>query len=383
MFDSKQIDGNHLEPIFFVTSGTMNGTASFNTHTSTTTIQVTAESGSRFVRQSRKRMDYQAGKGLSIVQTFIFGTGSAGVIKRVGYFDELNGIFLEQSGSDINMVLRTDTSGQPIETRVSQSVWSRHRFNSSEDVNGAGIATFNEQTTQIFSIDFQWLGSGRVRTFLDQGGNKIDAHFFDNANIETKPYMRSPNLPTRTEIENYTGTANNSQSMQVICAAVIAEADYQRTGFIRTVDRGTTTKTVAAKTIAPLLTIKLVSGSHSSHIIPVNIETFVTTADNYRWCLYLNPIYTGADTPSWNVPSGSASSVTYDFVRTGSIIGGILLASGYGGGAAGTSNEFISADIITNLALGFTVDGVSDELTLAVEPLSNASFLAALRWQET
>jgi hypothetical protein len=60
----------------------------------------------------------------------------------------------------------------------------------------------------VFTIDFQWLGSGNARMgIIDTDGNTLFIHEFFHSNTGDVPYMRTPTLPIRYEItcdDNYT-----------------------------------------------------------------------------------------------------------------------------------------------------------------------------------
>lgn len=373
-FDSKQLNTNSLEIINFVSQSITGATAIFSTARSSTVLAVSASSGSNCIRQTRKRMNYQPEKGLSIFQTFILGTGSSGVIKRIGYFDENNGIFFEQNQFDLNMVVRSNVSGAPIDTRISQSNWNINKFDGNVTEN---ISTLNVSTTQILFIDFQWLGGGTVRTGFFQDGNLNFAHKFHFANSASSVYMTNPNLPARCEILNNSNSSTNS--IETICVSVQSDGGYDPASLKRSVDTGTTAKAITANILKPLLSIKLTSSSKGDVVTPTDYTFFATTTDSFRWGIFLNPIYSGSDLPVWNPVS--ASSVFFDVTRSATIVGGILLDSGYGAG--GAARIPVDEQLIANFNLGFSVNGTSDEIVLAAAPLANASLLAQLGWKES
>jgi len=372
-FDAKQISGNPLDAILFVSKSVSNASASYSSNRASTTISVVATSGSRYIRQSRKRMNYQPGKGLTIIETFVFGTGSTGIIKRIGYFDDNNGIFFEQSASNINMVLRSSVTGVPVETRVSQSAWSTNKF----DGANPAVYAFDPTKAQIFNMDIQWLGTGRVRTGFFQSGSLYTAHEFSNAG-QTSTYMSTPNLPVRMEIENYTNTSANS--MELICAGVQTDAGNETAGFQRAADRSTSTKTIVTGAFKPVLSIKLTSGSNQI-VIPTSFSFYCTTADIFKWAVLLNPTYSSTDSPAWQTVTSSC--VQYDITRDGTVAGGIVIDSGYGTGGGSNAARVVSDTAInSSLVLGATVDGVSDEIVLAVQPLTTLNMLAHINWNE-
>ena len=76
-------------------------------------------------RQTRRYFNYQPGKSQLIFDTFTMGNSVSGVTKRVGYFDNNNGIFLEKGLDNVYyMVRRSNVSGSVVETKQSKSSWT-------------------------------------------------------------------------------------------------------------------------------------------------------------------------------------------------------------------------------------------------------------------
>jgi hypothetical protein len=144
---------------------------------------------------------------------FCFNNSVTGLVRRVGYFDDTNGIFLEYSASGIAFATRS--SG--VTTKVFQSSWNV------DVLTGSGISSVNLDITkaQILALDFQWLGIGRVRCGFDIDGEIVWAHQFLTANASTSPYMTTPVLPLRQEQQSVT-TATAASSF-CFAQAIISE----------------------------------------------------------------------------------------------------------------------------------------------------------------
>jgi hypothetical protein len=173
---------------------------------------------------------YRSGQSLLLLMSFVANpvgaAMSAGVTKRIGYYDKTtggNGVFLELTydGSDLSdltlptlVIASTSSSGSE---SVPQSSWNV------DPLNGTGPSgiTINFNFSQILVIDLQFLGVGRVRWGFDIGGVIIYVHYSKHANIsgETSTYMKSACLPVRCEIF---GTNVNAK-MNFICSSVIRE----------------------------------------------------------------------------------------------------------------------------------------------------------------
>lgn len=310
--------------------------------------------------------------------TFVFGAGAAGIRKRLGYYNGTNGVFLEQSGSDINFVISSTVSGVPVETRVSQSAWNVDSF----DGQGPSALVLDVNKSQIFSCDFQWLGVGRVRVGFNIGGNAFYAHEFNHANVEDAVYMSTPNLPVRYEIENFGGTA--SSSLEHICTTVISEGGFEPRGTTRAIDRGVVPVS-ASSGILPVLSIRLNPDFIGTVVTPNEFSLISTANDDFRWAIYLNPIVSGSDKATWT--SLSASAVQYDVSRDSenSLSGGILLNSGYvPAGQGGQASNAVAASLNSGFFLGSDVDDTTDELVLAIENVDVGvkSYLGSFSWRE-
>ena len=133
LFDSKNIfddDGlaSNVEnvPLFFdnaETSGSGTSTG-YRANESSQRISVGATTAGTRVRQTLQRFNYQPGKSQLIFTTFNFISLDSGITKRVGTFDENNGIYLEADGSSISIVRRTFTSGLAVNNSVAQASWN-------------------------------------------------------------------------------------------------------------------------------------------------------------------------------------------------------------------------------------------------------------------
>ena len=243
-------DYKHLYAIDenFLNYNVSGSTATFNVNRSSVTLQTSASAASRAVHQTKMYHNYMPGKGQFILSSFMFNTAQPGVIKRTGYFDDYNGIFVEQDQTgSLNFVIRSATSGTGSlsENRVSQANWNVNTLLS-------GDFTFDVTKTQLFFIDFQWLAVGRVRVGFVHKGSFVLCHVFDHSNYLNVPYMSTPNLPVRCEIRNTTTTTG---SMEQICASVMSEGGYEESGTswgqsmssVRTITSGSTALLMALR----------------------------------------------------------------------------------------------------------------------------------------
>lgn len=373
LFESKQLFDNRS--IVWSTSLNSSATSTHNSNRASTTLSVTSTVGSSAVRQTKSRSTYQSGKSLLIMNTFVFGSTPGGITKRVGYFDGYNGLFVQHNGTNLSFVVRSNITGIPIDTLINQSNWNFDKF----DGTGPSGLVLDITKAQIFVIDLEWLGTGRVRFGFNIDGVVHYGHFVLNANNIGSVYMSSPNLPIRYEITNV--SSSGSSTLEQICSGVFSEGGFENKGYVLSVDRGASVLSGVDNTaLYPLVSIRLDTSKQGSVVTPEGIHVLCSTANsNFKWALLLNPTIAGSDASSWQ--SVSNSIVQYDISRTlsNTLSGGTVLHSGY-------ANQTIAVDVSFNtlITLGVDLSNVSDQMILAVQKIGTGtdSFIGAMSWRE-
>lgn len=181
-----------------------NGTATITQIPSLGGVAMTVGTGSYdlCVRQSRPYHRYQPGKTMYMAANANFGGPVANNYTRVGFFDDSNGAFFEQSFTSSNnpsgmyVCLRSDsaTSGSlPITTKVSLDQWNG-------DINLAKSLNWNN--VQMLWIEYAWYGAGTIRFGVTMNSEQYLLHTFNTANIAQGPWSRTGNLPVRYELRN-------------------------------------------------------------------------------------------------------------------------------------------------------------------------------------
>jgi len=359
LFDSNLVETNGS--LFWDSSTTGSGAVSWLNLEAAQQLQVGTTNADQAVRQTKEYFQYQPGKSQMILMTGVMGAIKANVRQRIGYFDANNGLFFEQNGTNLRVVVRSSTSGSPTDTAVNQSSWNIDKL----DGTGNSGITLDMSKTQIFIIDFEWLGVGRVRFGFVINGLVYYCHQVLNANVQTTVYMARPSLPCRYEITN-TGTSASSTSMKQICCTVISEGGFNYPGVLRSIDNGNTAVTIAG-TLIPLLSLRLKSANIRSKLRL--IRTFVKgmNAQPLKWQLLWNATLTG---PSWTSVGSSAIS-EYD-VTASAITGGDVVLSGY----AENTDSADASNLISRLNITSNIAGTSDTLTLAAIRASGSSATA-------
>lgn len=365
LFDSQN---RYREDDQFDTGLTGGGTTSYLQYESAVQLNVGTASGDQVVRQSFRSMPYQPGKGLTFLATFVMGAPKTNLRQRVGYFNTANGAFLQQNGTTVSFVLRSNslpTPGTPSDIRtVNQADWNVDPM----DGTGPSGRVLDLTKNQILYMDFEWLGTGDVRCGFYVDGQPQICHIFHNDNTQTAVYMQTAILPVRYEITN-TGVTASASAMKQVCSSVISMGGYQQT----TVDhlaRRTAALTTIGNTFLPLISIRMDSAALGAVVLPNKVEVLPVTSQNYEIALVKNPTLTGA---SWvSVPSDP--NVQYDVSAT-AVSGGTLVYNNYTTASGSGGNNVISdtPGYKWDLQLGASIAGVSDVYTVQIRTVSGAT----------
>lgn len=346
------------------------GSSSYVANTSSVNMGVSDVSGDEVVRQSYRRFSYQPGKSLQIMSTFVFNSPKANLRQRIGYFDEENGIFLEQSGSDISINMRSYVSGSASDTPILKEDWSVDPL----DGTGPSALTLDLTKSQIFWIDLEWLGVGSVRSGFVINGQFIVCHIFHNANQNANVYMTTPNLPIRYEITNIDGTSGSS-TLKQICSTVISEGGYDARALERSIGSASIGGVSIDTAYENLVTIRLRDPGYI--VIPAGADLLNVSNTDFEWALFKNATPSSSLTYANATDKVEYSVTTTTFSSTGTRIGGGYL----GGKTAPVSLGKDGFDF--EYQLGSTIGGTSDTITLAAKAKSPSSSIAGiLKWFE-
>lgn len=316
LFDSQH---RYAENDKFFTTTVSGGSTNHDANASLVNMAVAGTSGDKVTRESTRVFTYQPGKALEIFNTFTMSSALTGLRQRVGYFDDDNGVFLEQANSTLYLVLRSKSSGSVVENRIAQSNWNV------DTLDGTGVSkiTLDVSKSQIFYTDIEWLGVGSVRCGFVVNGAFIIAHTFHHANLITGTYMTTATLPIRYEIENTASTGVTS-TLKHICNTVISSGGFSPFGISRSAGRGLTYYNLSTGgTYYHMVSIKLTSTRLQDVAIPTNINVMTSSNHNLQFKLVKNATF--GTTLSYTTDS----SVDYSITDSAVTNQGTVLLSGY------------------------------------------------------
>ena len=380
LFDS--VNEFDTSPLFWSSETVGGGLITHLPNESSVNLTVAGALNDRAVRQTYEYYKYQPGKSQLVVMSAVLGAATAGVRKRIGYFDARNGVFFEQTGAGLSLVLRSYTGGGVNDTPFAQGAWNVDPL----DGSGPSGVTLDPTKANIFWVDIEWLGVGRVRAGIwGPDGMPILCHEIRNANANTAVYMTTASLPIRYEVENTAG--GNAGAMKQICSTVLTEGESGNIvkpyffGAGATSNIGVTTRQ-AVFSIRPRLTFNGLT--NRIRVIPQDLGLIVTTNDAY-WELVYKPTFTGA--PAWVNADATNSSVQYSLhtgVGNGAITGGVVVAAGFAPAAQGSFARYEAKGFDFKYPITLDLNGANPiALSVVCTSLNNtANVRSLMNWAE-
>ncbi len=376
------------------TSGT-NSRINFNILKAEAVLEIGTGANDFIIHQSRMYHHYMPGKSQVSLQSFNFSGVRVGTNKRVGLFDDKNGIFLMQSGNgSLNFVLRNSLSGYTYDETVSQNNWN------TDPCNGSGFSQFNlnPTKTQLLWMDYEWLGVGSIRVGFVNEGKFITAHKFYNSNIKDSVYISNPNLPVRCEIRNYTNNITGIDYMKQICATVFSEGGYNEAG-VDFAARTTGYRNITAGSTIPVIAIRLKTGYYGQpnrsvvRLVSSQLYSKDQVASFEFWRFPSGISLIGG---SW-VSANDESVVEYNINATGySVSGANMFSAGFlPTNALGVGNTIGAATNLSSISsakrgyISQNIDSTDSNIfailvkNTASGPGNTTDTLASLQWRET
>jgi hypothetical protein len=360
LFDSTMRFDKRPDQWYEIATG--GGNVNFLANASTLELKTTTASGDTVLRRTKQRFPYQPGKSLVALQSFVGAPLAPGLVQEVGYFDNNNGVMLRASGTTVQFVVRSFTSGSVVENVVNQSSWNLNTF-----------PALDFSKAQIFTADFEWLGVGRVRCGFVIDGSIVYCHEFNHANVINSSYMQTAILPLSYRISNSTAQASGA-TFQQICCSLLSEGGYEPDGATYSVSHSLSSiPNVSGERVTA--GIRMVSGRTGNIILPVKIDVASESTNAVAWRLRLNPTLSGVTwSPALNGRGNVETITAAATVSGGTIVNTGIISQG--------QSVNLNIDTAIHLALGVNASGESDTLILTVDSGVNSKALGQLGWVE-
>jgi hypothetical protein len=350
------------------------GTATYNSNRASTILSTGGTAtGARALRQTKIYERYIPGKSflVKITGTLAYsGTFSGTASSSVWYGDDNNGFGFIYKSDGWYVAKRTNTTGSVVTTSIHQSNWS------SDPMNGSGLSgiTLDPTKSQIFAIDFQWLGVGRIRYGFQINGVFHLVHEIMHANLESGVYMQTANLPIRYEVFNEGGTGANI-SQEAICSSIDLEGGGygdDEHGLNFCVSNGVGSITAPSNAYVPIISMRVADlfkgKTYRGHVHIDTFEALVNT-NSVHYKVLWNATLTG---PSWVAAEATHSGVEYD-ISSSAVSGGVEIGCGYWQSGTASNKNINNSSISAKLQLARTYANVRDTMTIVARSLTGTA----------
>ena len=350
------------------------GTSSvtYNANQSSVLMNVGSTSGDLVARESKYVFNYQPGKSLLIMNTFVFNEPKTNLTQRVGYFGSDNGYYIQLDGTTLSIVERSNSTGVVTNNVVTQANWNGDKL----DGTGASGIVINKSASQIFYTDIEWLGVGSVRTGVVIDGKFVNTHTFHHANTTPYAYITTACLPLRYEIFN-NGSTTSGSTLKQICSTVLSEGGYEPKEMLFCINGPVAGNTLGSTTFVPMCTIRLASDRLDAIAVLKQINVACSSPnDLVVWKLILNGTLTNAT----YAQTTESTNVQVDIAAT-AISGGRAIETGYA--QTGSINTSLQASFFEAQLGRKSFTGTSDTISLCVAGLTtNPKIFWSLAWAE-
>ena len=359
-------DKNPLQ-VSEVTAGT--ATSVFNQQYARVRMSTSANND-LVIRQTKTHPIYQPGKSQLFEASFSNFQIEPNVIKRVGGFQSttgspynsvFDGFFLESNGVTSAVTFNIYLSGSCTYS-ANSTTWTSTEFNPNN---------FDWSKSNLMTVDYQWLGVGRMRFGMVLSGQTFYFLDYTAANNIPTVYMSSPNQPIRYEIRQ---VGVGSGYFDMICSQTSTEGALNGLYSTVSIPYTATTTMATSGTKYPYIGYRLKENYIGVTSQFDTISILNTSNDNYLLTMEFNP--TLSSTPSWtDIPNSpfqySLSDGTPTITTPGHVMTSLI-------GQAGTSALTTTKLDDNQIRVGSNVNGTLDEMWLCITPLgASATFIGA------
>jgi hypothetical protein len=197
------------------------GTVAFDSSNLSYRLRVSGGAGNSACLCSHRHFSYRPGAAMTAYFVASANAPTAtNVTRRMGLFNDSDGIYLEMADGEIFCCIRDSTTGTTV--RISQENWNGDRLDGTGSEFNRSGAQLNPNTLNIFAITYQYLSAGAVTFSTYVNGNPVVMHTIGHYGELTAPYMATTYLPWRAEVVS-SGLLQGDIDMYVYCGAVISE----------------------------------------------------------------------------------------------------------------------------------------------------------------
>jgi hypothetical protein len=215
------IFANGTLPTQFSSTTESGGTIGWDNNTRALVVTTDTTASSHAATTSNTYHHYFPGSSHLFIGTFAVGdAGKANVIREWGMFDDKNGFMFKLNGTTLGVNIRSNVSGSIVDTFIAQNDWNQ------DVADGTGPSQMDLDVTKdnIYWIDVQWLGAGRVRFGTYNDGQRLVLHEYYHGNTFAYPVSAMGSLPVCVHQHNM-GIAASISQIRAWCIALWTESD--------------------------------------------------------------------------------------------------------------------------------------------------------------
>lgn len=211
---------NGILPTQFCSTLRNGGTSTWDQNSRALVLTNTTANDSHSSHTSNTYHHYFPGSSQLFIGTFAMGdAGKVGLMREWGMFDDKNGFYFMQDETIFGVGIRSNASGAVLSQFIAQEDWNVDKA----DGTGRSQMIIDVTKDNIYWIDVQWLGAGRVRFGTYYNGQRVVLHEFYHGNNFTVPVTAMGSLPVCVHQMNMSSTGSTSE-MRAWCMAVWTES---------------------------------------------------------------------------------------------------------------------------------------------------------------
>ena len=321
------IFSNGVLPMQFSSALESGGTVTWDSNTRALVLTTNTTASSHAATTSNTYHHYFPGSSHLFIGTFAIGdTGKANVLREWGMFDDKNGFMFKLNGTSLGVNIRSNVSGSVTDIFIPKADWNK------DTADGTGPSQMNLDVTKdnIYWIDVQWLGAGRVRFGTYYNGQRVVLHEYYHGNTFAYPVTAMGSLPVCVHQHN-TGVAGSVSQIRAWCMAIWTESDLDvrqtASSALQSFNVTTTSANDVYTYVGTLSPKELLPNGQPNRSLywPTEIEasgwdTTTGAPAIFELEIYAEPIINGFN---WQ-PTTTSSTVEYDtsgtFIASGTVV---------------------------------------------------------------
>lgn len=217
---------NGVMPDAFSTRLVGGGAISWDQNKRAALLSTPTASGALVAHTSNTYHHYTPGSSQLFMATLALGdSGKPGLARGWGLFDFQNGVhFVHREDPTapgqvkLGFVIKSDVTGVVVDNYIWQEDWNKDKL----DGTGPSQMVIDVTKDNLYWIDMQWLGAGRVRFGVYHEGQRVVCHEYYHGNTSPYPFCATGSLPACFSQRNL-GAVGSSSELRVFCCSVWTE----------------------------------------------------------------------------------------------------------------------------------------------------------------